>query len=166
MFSAQEKVQLLRNVSSFQELSDGQVGNLADLCKEKTFPQGEIIFRQGEKGGVLYIVVEGKVVIEREIKDRTDSVSIMTARPYNSLGEMSLFYDAPNSVTATALEDTRTLWMANDVFVQFARHDPDLLVELCQVLSKRLVEAYDKISEVISDQKPRELRKLYDKLDF
>ena len=166
MLSAQEKVQLLRNVSSFQELSDDQLGNLAGLCKEKTFPGGEIIFRQGEKGGVIYIVVEGKVAIEREIKERSDSVSIMIAGPYDSLGEMSLFYDAPNSVTATAMEDTRTLWMENDVFVQFTKNDPDLLVELCEVLSKRLFEAYDKISEITSDQKPRELRKLYDKLDF
>ena len=159
-------VQILRNVSSFHALTDDQLEILADLCKEKTFSSGDIVFKQGEEGGRLYIVVEGKVAIEREIKDRSDSVSIMFAKPHDSLGEMALFIDAPNSVTATAMADTRTLWMENDSFINFAKTDPDLLVELCQVLSTRLFEAYDKISEITSERKPVEMRKLYDKLDF
>ncbi len=166
MLSAQEKVQLLRNVSSFQDLDDKKLNVLADLCKEKTFSTGDIVLKQGEKGGHIYIVVEGKVAIEREFKDRSDSVSIMFVTPYDSLGEMSLFYDAPNSVTATAMVDTRTLWMENDGFIAFAKTDPELLVELCEVLSKRLFEAHAKISEVTSERKPVEMRKLYDKLDF
>ncbi len=166
MISAEEKVKYLRNVSSFAKLADEQISVLAALCKEKTFSQGECIFRQGEVGGVLYIVLSGKVAIEREIEESTDSVSIMIVQPFMSIGEMSLFLDAPNSVTATALEDTNTLWMDNDDFVAFARQQSDLLIELCEVLSRRLFEAYDKIAEVTRDRKPRELRKLYDKLDF
>ncbi|MBM3144883.1 MAG: cyclic nucleotide-binding domain-containing protein [Chloroflexi bacterium] len=166
MLSTQEKIQLLQNVSSFHKLSNDQLVSLAELYEEKTFSHGDIIFRQGEVGGKMYVVIEGKVAVEREIRDRTDTVSIMIADRYDSIGEMSLFYNAPNSVTATAMEDTRTLWMENGAFIDFARNDPDLLVELCQVLSKRLFEAYDRISEISKDQKPLELRKLYEKLDF
>ncbi|MBC8506567.1 MAG: cyclic nucleotide-binding domain-containing protein [Anaerolineales bacterium] len=166
MLSVEEKTSLLRNVSSFHELNEKQLIELADLCKEKTFSLGDVIFQQGEMGGEVYIVVDGKVAIEREIKDRSDSVSIMFITPYDSLGEMSLFYDAPNSVTATAMKETRTLFMKNDSFIEFAKKDPELLVELCEVLSKRLFEAYAKISEITSEKKPLEMRKLYDKLDF
>lgn len=166
MFSTTEKVTFLRNVSSFANLTEDQLGTLANICEERTFSQGEYIFRQGEAGGALYIVLSGRVAIEREIQQQTDSVSIMMVEPYDSLGEMSLFYDAPNSVTATVMADTKTLRMKNDDFITYAKQYPELLVELCQVLSKRLLEAYDKISEVTRTQKPRELRKLYDKLDF
>ena len=166
MLTAQEKIKLLRNVSSFQELTDEKLEALAQLCKEKTFTTGDIIFKQGQKGGEIYIVVDGKVAIEREIKDQPDSVSIMFLKPYDSIGEMALFYDAPHSVTATAMMNTRTLWMENDSFIAIAKTDPELLVELCEVLSKRLFEAYAKISEVTSERKPVEMRKLYDKLDF
>jgi hypothetical protein len=48
----------------------------------------------------------------------------------------------------------------------FAHQNPDLLLELNQILSQRLVEAHDKIAEVTSSRKPRELQKLYEKLDF
>lgn len=166
MLSIEEKITYLRNVSSFKNLSDDQLKILAESCEERTFLQGEFIFRQGEGGGVLYIVLSGKVAIEREIQQQTDSVSIMIAEPFDSLGEMSLFHDAPNSVTATAMADTHTLWIKNDNFITFAKQYPELLVELCMVLSNRLFEAYDIISAVTSNRKPRELRNLYDKLDF
>ncbi len=166
MISNDEKIKYLCNVSSFKNLSDEQLMILAESCEERTFSQGEFIFRQGETGGVLYIVLAGKVAIEREIQQQTDSVSIMMCEPYDSLGEMSLFHDAPNSVTATAMAETKTLWIKNDDFIAFVKRYPELLVELCLVLSKRLFEAYDIISEVTSNRKPPELRNLYDKLDF
>lgn len=166
MLSIDEKIKFLRNVSSFKELTEEQLIILAESCEERTFSQGDFLFRQGEAGGVLYIVLSGKVAIEREIQQQTDSISIMLAEPYDSLGEMSLFHNAPNSVTATAMADTHTLWIKNDDFIAFSKKYPELLVELCLVLSKRLFEAYDIISEVTSNRKPRELRNLYDKLDF
>jgi CRP-like cAMP-binding protein len=166
MLSVEEKIICLRSASSLAKLADDQLKILAGICAERSFLQGETIFRQGEAGGALYIVLEGKVAIEREIQKQTDSVSIMLAKPFDSLGEMSLFYDAPNSVTATAMKDTQTLLIKNDDFIAYAKQFPEMLVELCQVLSKRLFEAYDKISEVTQNHKPRELRKLYDKLDF
>jgi CRP-like cAMP-binding protein len=64
------------------------------------------------------------------------------------------------------MQDTVILQVRREAFVAFARENPDLLVELNQILSQRLVEAHDKISEVTHSHKPRELRKLYEKLDF
>ncbi len=166
MLTTQEKISFLYNVSAFKGLSDQQLGALAGLCTECSFAQGEYLFRQGDISGVLHVVVSGRVVIEREIDLKSDTISIMMAKPYDHLGEMSLFYDAPRSVSAMAIEDTVTLQMENDHFSEFILQYPKLLIEFCRVLSVRLCEAYDKISEVTLDRKPRELRKLYDKLDF
>ena len=59
------------------------------------------------------------------------------------------------------------LQIKREAFVTFARQNPDLLIELNHVLALRLVEAYDTIAEMTrSRSKPRELRKLYEKLDF
>lgn len=166
MLSTQEKTSFLRKVSAFEELTDEQLCTLAEICNERSFSQGDKIFRQGDIGGVLHIVVSGKVTIERELQQQSNKVSIMQVEPYDYLGEMSLFYDAPRSVAAAAMEDTITLEIENDHFMEIIRHDPDLLMEFCRVLSVRLCEAYDKIAEANMDKKPRELHKLYDKLDF
>lgn len=166
MISTQEKINFLKNVSAFTSLQDDQLKTLAELCTEETYSQGSGIFQQGDTDGGLYIVVEGQVVLERELEQRQDSVSMNVVKPRASFGEMSLFFDAPRSVTATALQTTQLLHIENDDFIAFASRYPDLLVELNRVLSQRLVEAYDKISELMRLRKPRELRNLYDKLDF
>lgn len=166
MISTQEKINFLKNVSAFTGLQDDQLTTLADLCGEKTYSQGYVIFHQGDTDGGLYIVVEGQVVLERELEQSQDSVSMNVVKPRASFGEMSLFYDAPRSVTATALQTTRLLHIENDDFITFSSQYPDLLVELNRVLSQRLIEAHDKISELMRLRKPRELRNLYDKLDF
>lgn len=166
MLSIPEKVSFLRKVSAFEEFTDEQLIALAEICNERSFSQGDYIFHQGDVGGSLNVVVSGKVIIERELQQQSNTISIMQVKPYGYLGEMSLFYDAPRSVAAAAMEDTITLEMENDGFMKIIRDDPDMLIEFCRVLSVRLCEAYDKIAEANMDKKPRELRKLYDKLDF
>ena len=166
MLSIEEKSHFLRDVSAFESLSEEQIKVLAGICEDLTFEAGSQIFKQGDVGASLYIVVDGLVGIEREVTDETDTVSLTMVKPHQYFGEMSLFYDAPRSITTTAIKDTMTLRIRREAFVDFARQYPDLLIELNQVLRQRLVEAYDKISEVTRNRKPRELRKLYDKLDF
>ena len=117
-------------------------------------------------GGALYIVVDGRVILEREINNQTDSISLNAVNPGEYFGEISLFLDAPRSVTATAMEPSKVIKLINKDFSQFASKYPALLIELNRILSLNLVEAHDKISEVTQTKKPRELHKLYDKLDF
>lgn len=131
-----------------------------------TFDAGAHIFKQGELGGALYIVVDGRVILEREINNQTDSISLNAVNPGEYFGEISLFLDAPRSVTATAMEPSKVIKLINKDFSQFASKYPALLIELNRILSLNLVEAHDKISEVTQTKKPRELHKLYDKLDF
>ena len=166
MLSTQEKICFLKNISALKGLKNEQLETLAKICLEKTYAQGEIIFKQGDKNGGVFIVVKGQVILERELEQRNDSISMNVVKSRSSFGEMSLFYDAPRSVTATALQDTQLLHIENDDFIAFASQYPDLLVELNRVLSQRLIEAHDKISELMRLRKPRELRNLYDKLDF
>jgi CRP-like cAMP-binding protein len=166
MISMEEKISFLENVSAFRCLQDEHLKTLAKLCTEKIFAQGDVIFRQGDMNSGLYIVVEGQVILERELDDQEDSLSMNVVKPQASFGEMALFYDAPCSVSATALQTTRLLYIENDDFLAFASQYPDLLLKLNRVLSQRLIEAYDKISELMRLRKPRELRNLYDKLDF
>ncbi|MEA3350979.1 MAG: cyclic nucleotide-binding domain-containing protein [Chloroflexota bacterium] len=166
MISTREKIKFMKYVSSFKNLSEEQLGILADLCEEKSYPQGDLIFQQGDTGSALYIVIEGQVLLERELEQRTDTISMNMVKPYTSFGEISLFHDAPRSVTATAVQDVKLLRVDNENFLAFICKYPDLLLELNQVLSQRLLEAYDKISELMRLRKPRELHNLYDKLDF
>lgn len=166
MLTTQEKIHFLKDIPTFGSLAPEQLEKLAELCITQPYPSGRNIFHQGDQGSSLYIVVEGRIAIEREITDETDTVSLTVVKPHQYFGEMSLFYHAPRSVTATAMQETLLLQIRRDRFIAFARQYPDLLVELNHILSQRLVEAYDKVAEITRSRKPRELRKLYEKLEL
>ena len=166
MLSKEEKVHFLKEVATFGKLTDQQFETLAEFCDEVFFTAGTPVFSQGDPGEALYIVVEGRVGVDREVTDKTDTVSLTVVKPQEYVGEMSLFHDAPRSVTATALRDTRTLRVSREDFAEFVEMFPRILIDLNYLLCQRLVEAYDKISELKLSRKPRELRNLYDKLDF
>ncbi|MBT3389258.1 MAG: Crp/Fnr family transcriptional regulator [Chloroflexi bacterium] len=166
MLTISEKVEFLNGVSAFNELLPEQFQSLANICEEKFYNAGERIFSQGEADGALFIVVSGKVLLERETDDANKSVSMNTVGTRGYFGEISLFYDAPWSVSATAMQSTKVLKLINDDFAVFVTGQPRLLVKMNTVLSQRLVEAHDKISEITRNRKPRELQKLYDGLNF
>jgi CRP-like cAMP-binding protein len=166
MLTTQDKVRFLRDIPTFDPLTSEQVEDLAALCETRMFATSNYIFRQGDLGNSLFVIVDGRVAIEREVGKAADTVSLTMVGPHEYFGEMSLFYNVPRSVTATTMQDTIVLQIRQDAFMAFARQNPDILVELNQILSQRLVEAHDKIAEVTSNRKPPELRKLYEKLEF
>ena len=55
--------ELLRNVSIFRDLDSGELARVAEVCREQNFVSGEYIFREGESGNRLYLIVEGDVRI-------------------------------------------------------------------------------------------------------
>lgn len=51
----------------FQKLSAEQLNKLADISREETYEAGQRIFREGEQARVLYMLEEGKVILEMRI---------------------------------------------------------------------------------------------------
>ena len=166
MLSTENKIHFLQAIFALKSLSPEQIKVLADLCETRIFRAGNYIFQQGDMDGSLYIVVDGSVSIEREIKGRTNTVSLPVIRPNHYFGEMSLFYHAPRSVSAMALVDTVVLEIHRDDLAIFILQYPSLLIEFNYGLSQRLAEAYDTISEIFLPKKRSELHRLYEKLDF
>jgi CRP/FNR family transcriptional regulator, cyclic AMP receptor protein len=166
MFSVQEKISYLQKVSALKSLTPEQFETLAEKCEVQSFPVGKKIFSQGDTGGGVYVVVAGRVSIDRELSDKTDTISMRMVKEGACFGEISLFYDATRTATAMTVTDTIVILLKHEDFYLFSRNNPDVLIELNHVICQRLVEAYDKISEIKTDRKPVELQQLYDKLDF
>jgi CRP/FNR family cyclic AMP-dependent transcriptional regulator len=61
-------IQLLRKVSLFQGLTDGQLERIASLCREETHSAGSLILREGEPAEELHILREGRVALEMGIR--------------------------------------------------------------------------------------------------
>jgi CRP-like cAMP-binding protein len=164
LLSTIEKVIFLKEVPFFQDMTIDQLKVLASACEEELFEANTRIFEEGDGGGVLYVVVSGRVAIERQGRRKGSFVRLATLEAHTCFGEMTLFDKGPRSAAAVAIQDTLTLRLRREPLVALARQYPDLSLELIHVLSQRLREANDRITQ-LTRGKPRELQKLYDQFD-
>ncbi|MEN8176725.1 MAG: cyclic nucleotide-binding domain-containing protein [Pseudomonadota bacterium] len=100
--------------------------------KTKAYSRGEVIFEEGDKGDVMYIILDGAV--DLRIGDR------QVARPEagESFGEMALIDDSPRSATATASSDCRLAPVDSDRFAEMLRETPFFGKHMVQVLAERI----------------------------
>jgi CRP/FNR family transcriptional regulator, cyclic AMP receptor protein len=88
----------------FNGLDNDAIGKIADLCKVKTFDSWAYLFRQGEPGETLYVVVNGQVLLERAINlgDKKGSVVIATLGHGRICGCWSTLLDASHTLMSSA----------------------------------------------------------------
>ena len=92
---------------------------------------GEVILREKEKTGRLYVLSEGAIEVYR------GNVSIaLVTEPGSMFGEMSLLLDVPHTVDVRAVGPTkvRVIDHASD----YLRVHTELLVPIAQLLARRL----------------------------
>jgi CRP/FNR family transcriptional regulator, cyclic AMP receptor protein len=159
MLSTIEKIIFLKEVPFFQGMTIDQLRVLANVCEERMFDEDTTVYSAGDAGGILYVVVNGRVGLEQE--KRTGSARLATIDAYSYFGEQNLFDNSPRTTSAVAIQDTLTLQLRREPLIALARQHPDLSLELINVLSERLREANDRIAE-LTRTRPRELHKLFD----
>lgn len=142
MLNSVDRLLFVRRIPIFQELRDDFIVRLASVMDEVLFPTNDIIFRQGEEGLSLYIVVSGKV------KVHINNQQLAVFSQGESFGEMAVFDAQPRSASATALEPCKCLELKQEQLYNAIEETPDLAVNIIRVLSRRLRELNDKINAI------------------
>jgi F420-non-reducing hydrogenase small subunit len=96
----------------------------------------KVIFRQGDEGNSMYILVEGEVEISQG-KDAEKHV-LATLGPGEFFGEMSLITGLPRAADATAIDRVLMLPIKRDDFLPRIQREPELAVYILQGLILRL----------------------------
>lgn len=163
MLSTIERIIFLKEVLFFREMTVDQLKVLASVCEEAFYTEDTLIYKEGDPGGQLYVVVQGRVSIERESRKGVVA-RLATIEAYSYFGEMNLFDASPRTDTAVALQDTVTLTLRREPLIALARQYPDLSLELINVLSQRLRETTDQVASLTKSH-PRALHKVFDQLE-
>lgn len=100
----------------------------------------EWLFREGEAGHDLYVVLRGAVRLARGGQELT------VARPGDYFGEMSMLLDAPRSAGAQAVvADTEVIAVAAANFDLLLRENPDLVRRMLREMAERLRAMNDRV---------------------
>lgn len=168
MLSKIEKVIFLKQVDLFEDLTVQQLTILAGICQEITFEADQHIFKQGDEGDSMYIIINGNVSVKYQAEDGFIH-EIARRGSSESFGEMSLFDDEPRSASVIALRDTLALRLDKFHLNVLAHQHPQLLMSFIRILSERLREASERIGELEGTPKhirARGLGKILGKLQF
>lgn len=133
-----ERVLFLKEVPLFGDLSPDDLGQLAELAKERWFSDGEILCREGEQGDELFIITAGCVRVTRQ--DGSHAKLLATRCVGEFLGEMSIIDATPRSASVAAVGEVRTLVITSPAFKAILRERPEVSLAVMRGLSRRLRE--------------------------
>ena len=142
---SEDKVDLFRG----RGLSAAEMKLLATFSSEERFREGSMIFREGERGEKLYIVLDGRVRISKFIPGVGEEALTVLDRG-DFFGEMALIDDKPRSADGKAHEgDATVLSIDRATLNEILSMDPHASLQflnlLCRMISRRLREINEKI---------------------
>src|SRR5439155_17102983 len=79
---------LLKQAAIFQDLDDGELARVSEVCREQKFAVGQQVFKEGEPGNRLFIISEGEVRISLTIPGSGEE-ALAVLKPGACFGERS-----------------------------------------------------------------------------
>lgn len=117
----------LKGVPLFSGLSQRQLRQLARLCRERRFPVGARLAKQGEMSGVAFFVIaDGEAAVS------VDGKRLGTMGPGDHFGELAMISQRERTATVEALTPMRCHTIQFWDFRDFAKKNPDLTWKLLQ----------------------------------
>jgi CRP/FNR family cyclic AMP-dependent transcriptional regulator len=126
-------VMYLKQSDIFYQFTPTQLELVANLCQERTYNNGEVIFEENSSSKELYIIAQGEVdiLVDPGLVGTTpvtiDKVVVTTLRRGQSFGEVALVDEGLRSAGARAAKrDTKLLVIPRDKLIMLCETYPQL----------------------------------------
>jgi CRP/FNR family cyclic AMP-dependent transcriptional regulator len=149
---------LLASMPFFSDLTADDRATLAETLQQRTSARGDIIFREGERGDTVYLVVEGKVKITTGGSGNRENLLAILG-PGDVFGELTLFDPSPRTATATALTELRYASLSHDQLRAWLQTRPDVAGMLLAVLARRLRRTNQSMADLVFTDVPGRVAK-------
>lgn len=140
---------LLRGLSMFEGLGDGELRKVSRLFDQKLYRAGETIFHQGDSGTEAYIVMRGQV----EIMLDQPSQSIASVLSGQVFGEQAFLEGIPRSAAAVASQPSIVLVVRRQAFAELTQREPHLGMVVFRNIALDLSAKLRKASAALSARK-------------
>jgi CRP-like cAMP-binding protein len=132
-----ERLLALKRVPLFENLNLDQLDAVLRLARDSTFLSGEVIVREGDPGGELFLLLEGSAEAWLDYRGANpQQLSTMPAGSY--FGEMAILDDEPRSATVVAREPAHLLVLDGDSLKALLLQMPEIAFVLLRVLTARV----------------------------
>jgi response regulator RpfG family c-di-GMP phosphodiesterase len=120
----------------FVGLGDASMDRIVRQLKRVVFERDSVICREGEPGASMYMIVAGKVSVQKRTGWGQRELQQMGAN--QSFGEMALISQETRSASVRALERTECLQLEQEGFSALLEQDPLFAQRVATVLTRRI----------------------------
>ena len=130
----------LRRFEIFEGFTDVELGEVAQLCRREQYDNGARIFEEGRSAEILYLLLDGKISLERKVQlgrsgsSRQATVSILT--PGHVLGWSGVVEPCVYTATANCIEPTAVLAINGIELRRFMARDPEAGLKLMTAIAE------------------------------
>jgi CRP-like cAMP-binding protein len=144
-----------KTIPWFFDLSSESTQRLASIAEVKAYQQGEIIFKEGDQHPYLYIIVQGKILLESLIPGH-GVIPIFTAEALDVIGWSSLTpVVRQKTCTARVLEKANLLSFEADSLIRVCESDHELgfivMRRLANIVASRFLTHRLQLLELLAD---------------
>lgn len=127
---------LLRQMDLFEGLTEQDLANIARLLRERTYKEGAVLFRQGDEGDSMLIMLSGRVKLWT-----TDSLGREKVLAFfgegDFFGEAAVLTGEKRTATAEAVTPTKVLVLRKDDFDQLVSWNLNVMRQMYKVVAQR-----------------------------
>jgi CRP-like cAMP-binding protein len=98
----------LRSMAALHDLEAPHLRKLASIASAMAFPEGKIVYREGDAGEAIYLIQAGEVVIEMPVGEARYA-PVCTLGPGQLFGWSALFPDRRKSARARVTKPARVI---------------------------------------------------------
>ena len=150
--------EVVRKAPLFTALDDAAAISLRASMDSVKIGKGGILFKEGDSGEHVYVIVEGKLKLGTSSGDgRENLLSILG--PGEMFGELSLFDPGPRTSTATAVTDAKLLSLSHAKLIPWLRENPDVSLQLLARLAQRLRRTNEAVGDLVFSDVPGRVAK-------
>ena len=156
-----DPVQVLQRSALFEGVGASDLENLVPNLHRRSFGAGTYIFREGDLGTHLHLILSGEVKIARSGPSGAEVVFAVLL-PGDMFGELALLEDgALRTADAVAVEPTECLALERRALITFLDSHPERMWHLIRFLSSYIRRKDESFAEVaFLDIQGRVARKL------
>ena len=132
MAQTNTKLEMLRRVPMFAGCKNNALEEIGQLADEVDVPDGYVLIREGTFGEQFFMIVEGRVRIER------GGQTVRTLGPGEFLGEIALIDKGRTTATATSEGPAKLFVLSHQGFNSLLDRSPAIRLEVMTALAARV----------------------------
>ncbi|HOK40015.1 MAG TPA: Crp/Fnr family transcriptional regulator [bacterium] len=139
-----EYFSFFNSIKLFNGIDENILKIFANIAIEEEYKEGRYIIKKNEISDSLFIIYDGYIEIEQS-NEQGESKILAILKKGDCFGEIGFLTGKPRSASARTLQPTKLLIIKRADFQKEILQNPDLILNIIEILSERLLSANEQI---------------------